>query len=151
MDEKKPKITINVLYLHCNDIHSIRHFYKDIIGLGDEKIGDPEKLYCGQTSDGITMMWAKSEYVSLPLRKPWADIPGTDFGSIEEASWGIQYPEDLFRETVRKLMAEKTPAVFEKPRFISDSYWSYPVSDPMGYTVEVFCVPEKTPERKEWE
>lgn len=151
MSDKKPQISINVLYLYCNDINAIRHFYKDILGLGEHDFGMPKEFYCGKTSDGITMMWARSKDGNLPKRESWVDLPGVECGKLEEVSWGIQIPSDLFPEIVSKFKTEDTESRFPNPIWAQDSYWAFPVRDPMGYTVEVFSVPKKKPENKVWQ
>jgi hypothetical protein len=34
--------------------------------------------------------------------------------------------------------------------WLLDCYWSFPVRDPMGNTVEVFAMPAERPEITEW-
>ncbi len=149
-EEKKPKVSINVLYLYCNDVHAIRHFYKDIIGMGEHDFGMPDSVYCGQTSDGITMMWFKSEKEGLLPREKWVDLPGFNGGEVEEPAWGIQLPLEDFTNIVKKLKDEKAHLLFPDPIWAQDSYWAFPVRDPMGYTVEVYTVPKERPQNKVW-
>jgi len=150
LSDKKTVVSINVLYLYCNDVQAIRHFYKDIIGLGEHDFGMPNSMYCGQTSDGVSMMWFKSEKSGLQKRPEWVDLPGFPGGKVEEPAWGIQLPINVFPEVVKTLKEEEVEALFQNPIWCQDSYWAFPVRDPMGYTVEVYSVPKEKPESKEW-
>ncbi len=152
MEEKNEiKASINVLYLYCNDVHEIRHFYKEIIGMGEHDFGMPDNVFCGMTADKMSMMWFKTEKENLPKREKWVDLPGFEGGEVEEASWGIQLPTDVFPEVVKKLKEEGAQLLFPNPIWCQDSYWAFPVRDPMGYTVEVYAVPKERPENRIWE
>ncbi|HOO97478.1 MAG TPA: hypothetical protein PKV16_07570 [Caldisericia bacterium] len=149
MGNEKPKVTVNVLYLYCDSANEMRHFYKDLVGLGEHDFG-VSSIYCGQTSDGLSMMWVESENGVAPKPGEWANTLGFEGGKSEEPSWGIQISMDEFKDTVKRLTDGGVKTLFPKPIWCQDSYWAFPVMDPMGYTVEVYAVPKEKPESKDW-
>lgn len=39
---------------------------------------------------------------------------------------------------------------FDEPQWQQDTYWEFPVLDPMENTVEIYATPKEKPESKEW-
>jgi hypothetical protein len=60
---------------------------------------------------------------------------GEDGAIFALAYFGVELDPEAFRRAVRSLAAAGVTARFSEPQWVG--YWSYPVRDPIGHTVEV--------------
>ncbi len=150
-DEKEkvvPKVKIRFVYNHCNDLLAMRRFYTDLLGMTE--LGyNLEWNWLGYDCAGFQLMFFGAED-KLPVPTEFTDQPGYNGGDREGISWSVAVPEDEFAATVRRLKEAGVPCFDDRPRWYQDSYWGFPVLDPMGVTVEVFCFPKDKPESAEW-
>ena len=66
--------------------------------------------------------------------------PGWAGGTIAGApSWSVQLDDEPFRAAVACLQAARIESFHEAPQWVN--YWSFPVTDPMGNTVELTDAP----------
>lgn len=147
-----PKINIRYLFATCVDVDKTRHFYSDLLGMKEISYMNEESFgwLCYQ-SDGFQLMFFRAQSPDTKPKDDWTWQPGYGGGPYEGVSWGINYPEEDFREAVRKILDENARALFEKPQWFQESYWSFPVMDPMGNTIELFWTPSEKPANIEWE
>ncbi len=140
--EVKMSPQLGSLFLMCNDVSAIKAFYGDALKL--KTIGSPEEGYL-DVDIGIHLTYFKGDY-ELPVQKDWAWQPGYQGGSANVMSWTIKFSEADFRNIVTSLKTQKVEHLKELPEWRLNSYWGLTVKDPMGYTVELYTVPDKKPE-----
>lgn len=73
----------------------------------------------------------------------WARQLGWDGGSTSTPSWGVELAPSEFRRAIETARTRGVEARHPEPLWVG--YWSFPVKDPMGYTVEI-----TTPQRDTW-
>lgn len=152
MDIQEPQITLGYIYISCNDIVAMHHFYVELIGLDEQAYkseGQIRWLVC--RCRGFELMFFAAEDGVAPVIDGWHAQPGWEGGTVEGVSWSIEVPAELYAETVQRLKADGVPCFFDKPQWLQDNYWGFPVKDPMGNTVEVFNLPKERPEQTEWQ
>ena len=147
---KTPKINIRFLYIMCNDVAAMRHFYTDLIGLKEVAFKDDEEWgWLAYQCEGFQMMFMRAEK-KLPVIEEWTWQPGYGGGPREGTSWGIEIPDEMFSTVVDRLRDAGVKALTDKPQWRQESYWGFSVMDPMGNTVEVYTEPKEKPESTEW-
>ncbi len=134
------------LYLHAGDLALARHFYTDLVGL-------EEVFFSGAAASdddatvgyrlGTLQLTITAHGGTDPHPAAWAAQLGWDGGSGTSPSWGIEFDGDRFRVAVAALRKAGVPGWSAEPQWVG--YWSYPVQDPMGNTVEI-----STPDRDSW-
>jgi catechol 2,3-dioxygenase-like lactoylglutathione lyase family enzyme len=142
---------IAYIYQSCNDLPAMRHFYTDLLGMDEGSYQEGEQGWLVYDCGGLLFMIFPSTY-ELEQAGGWGMQPGWAGGSVEALSWSVEVPAERFAAVVAALQGEGVEAYFDKPQWFQDSYWGYPVKDPMGNTVEVFrnVSPEDRPETTEW-
>ena len=142
-------LNLRFLYTFCNDIEVMRHFYSEIFQL--------EEIFYAPGHDGglaykcdelqFTLLPSKE---SLPIPVDWHCQPGWQGGTLSGTSWSV-VSDSLadFSATFIRLLKVQVPAFYSKPRWLG--YWSFPVKDPMGNTVELTFPPENEPQVKVWQ
>lgn len=121
------------LYLHTADLAAARGFYSEMLGL-DEIVASEEVI--GYRIGALQLTIAKHE--NPPAVEGWSRQLGWEGGTTAVPSWGVEVADDAFGPTVRRLRATPSPAWSSEPVWVG--YWSFPVLDPMGNTVEVSAV-----------
>ncbi len=150
-EEKEPRIKLSFIYNHCNDVETMRKFYTDLIGLKQHTFHNDEQWgYLCYKTGGLDLMFFRFDE-KIPVQEQWAVQPGWEGGTFEGTSWSIEVPENLFPEVVKKLKVSNVKCFTEKPMWLQDSYWGFPVMDPMGNTVEVYTTPKEKPTSTEWQ
>lgn len=138
----EPQVKLNYLYAYANDIEAMRKFYTELVGMNEGSYRNDEQwgwltYKCGD----FELMFFRFE-TPVPAETRWASQPGWDDGTIENVafvvSWSIFVPFDRFTETVKRLKDAGVVCYYPKPQWLQDSYWGFPVKDPMGNTVEIY-------------
>ncbi|MCB1216818.1 hypothetical protein KDL44_05460 [bacterium] len=148
----RPQARINFIYLHATDMEEMRAFYKDALGCS-------EIHYRAEDANGFgwsVIDMGSFQFMIHPGRTAvkqdgWCMQPGWDGGTIPGISWSLVVSNEAFTGCVARLKEMQAPAFHQQPQWCQDSYWSYPVQDPMGNTVELHCIPDERPESTEWE
>ena len=148
MTEDTPKVNIRFLYNYCNDLAEMRRFYSDLIGMKETAYREDWNFLCYR-SEGFDFMFFGSEE-TVPVRDKFADQPGWPNGELLITSWTIDIPEDEYPETIKRLQTAKIRSYGKNPHWEQDSYWCFPVLDPMGNTVEVTTSLKEKPSNTEW-
>ena len=120
------------LYLHCDDLAAARRFYTGLLGLDEIYYSD------GDGTVGYTIGTLQVSVAAHPQAIPidgWSQQLGWEGGDSTTPSLGIEFDSDSFRRVVGSLHGSEVSAWREEPFWVG--YWSFPVKDPMGYTVEV--------------
>lgn len=138
---------IGFVYMMCNEIEAIRYFYTDLLGF--KELGHKEGAYVMYVSQGLQVIWFRA-YEPAPVLSDFAMQPGWQGGKLEVTSFSLQVPPAAFAATVERLRAAGVPAFAPLPEWRQDSYWGYPVLDPMGNTIEVYSTPAEKPDSTEW-
>lgn len=147
---QKPSVNLRYLYVMCNDIPAMKTFYGDLLGMSVQAFMNEAQFgYLAFQGDGMQLMFFRAD-AKLPVVAEFAGQPGYQGGKLEATSWSIQIPEADFAAAVERLHKAGAKRFAEKPFWAQDSYWSFPVLDPMGNTVEVFATPKEKPAKKEW-
>ena len=150
MAAEKPKVNARFLYLMCNDVAAMKRFYADLLGMKPAGFMDsPQFAYFVVQSEGLQMMWFRADK-PLPVATAFASQPGWQGGTLETTSWGILIPEEDFAATVERLKTGGVTCFASAPQWLQDSYWGFPVLDPMGATVEVYSTPREKPKATVW-
>ena len=147
---RKPEVNVRFLYFFCNDIDEVREFYTDLLGMDEQSYrNDEEWGWLMYQSEGmqIVIMRAPEE---VPVHDDWAPQPGWGGGDLPIPSWSVEIPEERFAALVEQINETDIIAYGKKPMWAQDSYWSFPVRDPMGHTVELYNSPKERPESTEW-
>jgi len=147
---EQPRIDITFLYVLCNDVDEMRHFYTDLVGMEETNYwNDEDWQWLCYDSNGMEFMFF-GFFEEVPVQEEWAWQPGWG-GDVPLASWSILLPEDQFDDVVLAIHNDMGIKVLEEwPEWRQDSYWGYTVMDPMGNTVELYTVPSEAPEETEW-
>lgn len=129
------------LYLHCTDLGDARRFYTEVVGLSEifVSIEDGVVGYCV----GDLQITIEERPVAEPPASGWARQLGWDGGTSTVPSWGIELDAPSFVRAVDAATTAGTPRHRAEPKWVG--YWSFPVRDPMGNTVEL-----STTDRDAW-
>jgi catechol 2,3-dioxygenase-like lactoylglutathione lyase family enzyme len=128
-------LSLRFLYLPCRDLEDMRRFYTDLVGL-------PEVFYAPGAGGGLAYLCDRLQLTFFPAPDAaasaagWHRQPGWKGGTVPGASWSIVAGDEAaFRAAVARLTEAAVPRRAERPRWVG--YWSFPVQDPMGNTVEI--------------
>ena len=141
MADSEIKATINFIYQSCNDVPAMRHFYGELIGMRETSYREGPEGWLVYQCAGFQFMIFPAGY-ELPVAQGWGMQPGWEGGDREYLSWSLVVPVEDFASTVRCLIDDGVECFHPAPRWCQDSYWSFPVRDPMGNTVELSCADE---------
>ncbi|MGM0557253.1 MAG: VOC family protein [Myxococcota bacterium] len=136
-------------YIYCKDLVEMRAFYSQLLCL--------EEVFFAEGAEGglgyhighaqLTIFEASQERVP---DSSWHRQPGWRGGVKTSPSWSIQFTTSReFRSAVQRLVRADVPRFYQQPRW--QGYWSFPVKDPMGNTVELTCSPADAPAKTVWE
>ena len=139
---------VKFIYLFCNDVAAMRHFYTDLVGLKETHFADGPEGGVTYDCDGLqfTIFGEKSK---LPVTDAWAWQPGWGAGDSPTISWSVVLTEDAYGLAVQRLIDANVPRFDAKPQW--RGYWSFPTQDPMGNTVEIVLPLDEEPARTAWE
>lgn len=141
-----PTASVRFVYVPCQDLDTMRNFYTDLIEL-DEIYFSPQERMLAYNCDGLQFTIMESE-TATPLGERWAIQPGWPGGVATEPSWSIVVPLEAFIRTVDRLIESDVSCRNDEPDWVG--YWSFPVRDPMGTTVEITCAPDTPPTEVSW-
>ena len=143
-------IKLKYIYRYCNDINEMKDFYSGILGFQEKSFGDHKGFGWLEYEFGDTKLAFYKDEGKAPKIKDFAKQPAQDLGKKEITSFGIQYKEEEFRKLYEKLVEEKISLLTEKPQWLVDSYWGITIRDPMGFSLEIFSIPQEKPSDFEW-
>ena len=132
------------LYIHCRDLAEMRRFYSDLVGLGEIYASDEAVGYL-HGSVQFTILEAAD---APPGTEQWHRQPGWSGGQSPLPSWSFQV-SDLqdYGDAVGRLRDESVRSFFDVPKW--QGYWSFPVKDPEGNTVELTYAPARAPQTEQ--
>lgn len=125
---------VRFLYLHCRDLDTVRHFYSELVGLSEVYFSPGEAV--AYRCDQLQFTVLQSDR-PLPAVSGWAAQPGWEGGTSAYPSWSVECNRAALDGAVQRLRASGVLAQHEAPVWVG--YWSFPVRDPMGWTVELTC------------
>ena len=128
---------VRFIYIPCVDLDAMRHFYSTLLALDEIYHSDDDGMVA-YDCDGLQFSIFQSVDAG-PHPEGWAIQPGWSGGTGSQVSWSVELGEAEFEAAVRRLQEGGVFALHEKPVWVS--YWSFPVRDPMGNTVEVTYAP----------
>jgi catechol 2,3-dioxygenase-like lactoylglutathione lyase family enzyme len=141
-------LSLRFLYIHCADLETMRRFYTDLLGL-------TESFYAAGRGGALAYACDELQFTIFPAESAepapveWHRQPGWEGGTLPGISWSIvAESREAFAASVARLVAADVPAFFETPRWLG--YWSFPVKDPMGNTVELTLPTESEPPDRVW-
>lgn len=127
----------STLYVYCNDIPAMRHFYTNLIGL-EESFFDAEHGWLTYNSGALQIVYMKAES-SRPVSEAWAKNPGyRGSGSDEAPSWVLTVAPDQFDVILARLKADGAPLLGE-PQEPQPGHRQIMTRDPMGTSLEVYA------------
>lgn len=129
-----PAPGVRFLYLYCNDLTAMRHFYSELLGLNEIYYAAEPEPAVAYDCDGLQFTIFFDAAVQ-PQAAEWSRQPGWSGGTQPHLSWSIVLQADQFAAAVDRLKNAGVAAFYQAPQW--HNYWSFPVQDPMGYTVEI--------------
>lgn len=152
-----PQVRIKYIYTYANDLDAMRVFYTELLGMKEGAFRNDEQWgWLTYDCGGFQLMFFRSEppHGPVPVETRWAQQPGWNDGEVRDGaqifSWSVLVPESAFAETVARLIAAGIETYFDKPQWFQDSYWGFPLRDPMGNTVEIYSETKERPASTEW-
>ncbi|HMN12347.1 MAG TPA: VOC family protein [Bellilinea sp.] len=126
-------------YLFTNDLHKMKEFYSNILHL--KLIWDSDDSIAYKIGDHQLDIEYDQDFKPMSRKYSWQ--PGWKGGTEARTSWSLECDRPDFEEIVASAQAAKAPSFHAEPQWVG--YWSFPLLDPMGNTVEVTCgEPEPT-------
>ena len=116
----------------------MRAFYTELIGL--------QEIYWSEADHSVGYRCGSLQFSchelaqATPHDDVWAWQPGWVGGSAPDVSWSFARTHDEFYAAVDRLVDAGVPTRHDAP--VWNGYWSFPVRDPMGNTVEITFAPE---------
>lgn len=129
------------LYLHCSDLGEARRCYTDVVGLSEIFVSIEDGVVGYRVGDLQITIEERSDVEQAA--SGWAKQLGWDGGTATAPSWGIELDAASFVRAVDAATSAGTPCHRAEPQWVG--YWSFPVRDPMGNTVEL-----STTDRNAW-
>ena len=127
---------IKFLYVPCRELGAMRDFYGEMVGLHEIHHSAAEGLLAYDCAGFQFTIFESADARSVP--GPYATQPGWEGGAAATVSWSVELDESGFRRAVSRLLSRGTACAHDEPQWVG--YWSFPVRDPMGNTVEI-CWP----------
>ncbi len=137
---------VKFLYLSCSDLDAMRGFYTDLVGI-DEMYFSAEERMLAYDCAGFQFTILESDQ-AVSVDEDWGRQPGWTGGTGTTTSWSVALTDDTYPDAIERLKKADVPALHDNPVWVH--YWSFPVRDPMGNTVEVTLAPAETPTSTEW-
>lgn len=125
---------VKFIYLFCNDLDVMRHFYSDLVGLNEIYFSPDPDGAVAYDCDGLQFTIFSDKLVKAG-DQGWSKQPGWDGGMQTSISWSVVLTQAGFQSAVRKLQDAGVETFYKNPHW--HNYWSFPVKDPMGNTVEI--------------
>ena len=124
----------------------MRHFYSDLIGLDEIWFvnGEGVAYDCGGLQ--FTILF-DPEFE--PRTNGWASQPGWEGNTAGAISWSVVLSKTAYRSAVAALLRSDATCLHHEPQWVG--YWSFPVRDPMGNTVELSWPPTESPATTTWQ
>ena len=135
---------VRFLYVPAADLEAMRRFYTDILGLNESYYEPGGSLGYSSAGFQFTVLYDAN---APPVRRGWATQPGWSGDTVGAVSWSVELTETEFTAAVDRLRNDSVEALHDVPVWVG--YWSFPVKDPGGYTVEVTW-PADDAEGREW-
>lgn len=130
---------VKFIYLFCTDLAAMRHFYGVLLGLQEIYFSATEGSVA-YNCDGLQFtIFEREEAARAP--EGWAWQPGWREGTVAQIGWSVVLTEEGFDTAVDRLREVGVATYYDEPQW--HGYWSFPVKDPMGNTVEVVYAPEE--------
>ena len=139
---------VKFVYLFCDDLQAMRHFYTEILGLHEIYYAEHPDRTVAYDCDELqfTIIFdPKAE----PVTQGWAWQPGWREGMQPTISWSVCLTKDGYSSAIKKFKAHSVESYYQNPQWLN--YWSYPVKDPMGNTVEIVLNLDQEPENTVWQ
>lgn len=142
------RMNLRFLYVFADDLDAMRTFYSDLIGLD-------EFFHAAGADGGLGYRCDRLQFTILPdpdavrADAAWHRQPGWEGGTLLTPSWSIESESrEAFAAAVDRLRAAGVPLLHDQPRWVG--YWSFPVRDPMGNTVELTLPAPDGPADRTW-
>lgn len=129
------------MYLHCSDLGEARRCYTDVVGLSEIFVSVEDGVVGYRVGD--LQITIEERPGDEPAASGWAKQLGWDGGTTTAPSWGIELDAASFGRAVDAATTAGMPCHRAEPQWVG--YWSFPVRDPMGNTVEL-----STTDRNAW-
>lgn len=122
------------LYLHCKPAHidRARAFYRDVLALTETFASEDEGIVGYQVGELQITIEAQPEFAGPD---GWAKQLGWRGGSSSTPSFGIELTATGYAAAIDRAIAGGVECWRQAPDWVG--YWSFPVRDPMGHTVEL--------------
>lgn len=137
---------VKFVYLPARDLAAMRRFYTDLLGLHEIHHSEDERMLA-YDCDGLQFTIYESPDAP-PVADGWAAQPGWRGDTVPATSWSVVLDDLAYRRAVDRLRSTGVTCLHDAPLWVG--YWSFPVRDPMGTTVEL-SLPVDEPPTPDWE
>ncbi len=124
-------------YLFCDDLSAMKRFYGEVLGL--DQVWDDGRSLAYMIGDHQLSITADAR--ARPAVGAFAIQPGWIGGTEARTSWSLECDPADFKRVVSAAKHVGATAFRDRPEWVG--YWSFPLLDPMGNTVEVTCAVEE--------
>lgn len=136
---------VQFLYVPARDLAAMRRFYGELVGLDEIHHSADEGLLAYRCGG---LQFTVVEASDAPIPEPgWATQPGWQGDTRARVSWSVVLDSPAYVSAVDRLHAAGVDVLHEMPVWVG--YWSFPVRDPMGNTVEL-SLPIEEPTVTTW-
>lgn len=140
--------SLRFLYLYASDLDKMRAFYSEVIGLKEIFFQAGSKGGIGYQCDALQFTILPAPECLPDSSDNWAEQPGWQGGTQKSISWSIETDKTGLNTIVQRVLGDaQIVRRYALPQWVG--YWSFPVKDPMGNTVEI-TFPEESPEQLTW-
>lgn len=123
---------VRFLYVPASNLDAMRRFYTELLGLEEVWFAAAE----GVAYDCAGLQFTILHDPEAAAAEGWATQPGWTGDTVGAISWSVVLSEPAYRKAVAELSAEPGIRLLHQvPQWVG--YWSFPVTDPMGNTVEL--------------
>ncbi len=120
------------LYLHASDLEQARDFYTNVLRLKEIYFSEEEQSVGYQVGSVQITIGQHSQARHI---ERWSNQLGWQCGTSSDPSWGFDLEREPFRDAVDRSRHQASKTYHAEPKWVG--YWSFPVKDPMGNTVEI--------------
>ena len=142
-EDSMTEIQVSWINIAVNDIDEMRHFYSELIGLNEYAYHLNENFGMLAYDCGGFYFAFVQAFQELPVESEISHSPSYGPKPYYGTSFSIEVDKVRFDEIVGKMKDEGVKSATDEPETSYHGEIVYRALDPMGYTVEIYYVPEE--------
>ena len=136
---------LKFIYVPARDLTSMQRFYGEFLGLTEIHADDDAVSY---DCHGLQFtIYVAPNVADAP--EEWATQPGWTGDTTPLISWSVELNQEAFVRAIHAIRLSTQRSLHDRPQWVG--YWSFPVKDPMGNTVEITWPPGRPPKSTAWQ